>query len=196
MVGGSLDGGHGDIVTRVLLTRCELATGSKRAPRWQHAEVRWLASDGNEPPARPRCRKLGESLEERDGVRMARPLEELTGRRLLDDIARVHDGDALTRLCDDAEVVGDEEDGHPVFRLELEEEGEDLILDRDVERGRRLVGEEELRPAGDRDRDHHALPHAARELVRIRVETLSRGRDAHAVEQANRLLTSLPPSPP
>ena len=43
---------------------------------------------------------------------------------------------------------------------------EHLRLDRDVERGRRLVGDQQRRVVGERRRDHDALPHAAREAVR------------------------------
>src|SRR5437764_1329453 len=48
------------------------------------------------------------------------------------------------------------------------------------------VGDQDLRVARERDRDHHALAHAARELVRILVEA-PRGRgDTHEVEQLDR----------
>ena len=47
---------------------------------------------------------------------------------------------------------------------------EDLRLDRHVERRRRLVGDQELRLARERHRDHRALAHAARELVRVVLE--------------------------
>ena len=40
-------------------------------------------------------------------------------------------------------------------------------MDGDVERSRRLVGDEQARRAGKRDRDRNALAHAARHLVRI-----------------------------
>ena len=59
-------------------------------------------------------------------------------------MAGVHDGDAVAVLGDDAEVVRDEDHRHPLLGLELGEQREDLILDRDVERGRRLVGEQQL----------------------------------------------------
>ena len=52
---------------------------------------------------------------------------------------------------------------------------EDLRLDGDVERGGGLVGDQEPRVAGERHRDHHALAHAARELVRIVVEARRSG---------------------
>ena len=44
---------------------------------------------------------------------------------------------------------------------------ENLRLDRDVERGGWLVGDDQRRPVQHRDRDGHALAHAAGELVRI-----------------------------
>ena len=60
---------------------------------------------------------------------------------------------------------------------------EDPGLDRDVERRRRLVGDEHLRIARERHRDHHALPHPARELVRVLARAPLRRRDPHEVEQ-------------
>ena len=42
---------------------------------------------------------------------------------------------------------------------------------------------EQLRLAGDRHRDHHALAHAARQLVRILAGAPRRGRDADGLEQ-------------
>ena len=63
------------------------------------------------------------------------------------------------------------------------DELEDLRLDRHVERGRRLIGEDQLRIARQRDRDHHALAHAARELVRVVIEAVLRPWDADLAEQ-------------
>ena len=51
-----------------------------------------------------------------------------------------------------------------------------LRLDGDVERGGRLVGDQHRGAAGDRHGDHHALAHAAGELVRIGVEPACRRR--------------------
>ena len=63
---------------------------------------------------------------------------------------------------------------------------EDARLDRHVERRRRLVRDEHLRVAGERHRDHHALTHAAGELVRVLVDTRCGRGDAHEVEQLDR----------
>ena len=58
---------------------------------------------------------------------------------------------------------------------------EDLPLRHHVERGRWLVTDHQLGPAGQGERDHHALAHAAGELVRVL--PAPRGRDADALEQ-------------
>ena len=47
------------------------------------------------------------------------------------------------------------------------EQAEHLLLDGDVQGGRRLVGDDERRAAHEPHADHGALPHAARELVGI-----------------------------
>ena len=55
----------------------------------------------------------------------------------------------------------------PRSRRSPVEQLEDLGLHGDVERGGRLVGDEQLRLGGERDRDHDALAQAAAQLVRI-----------------------------
>jgi hypothetical protein len=57
--------------------------------------------------------------------------------------------------------VGDHEDRHAEPPLQVAQEVEDLGLDGHVERRGRLVGDEELRIAGQRHGDHDALAHAA-----------------------------------
>ena len=51
---------------------------------------------------------------------------------------------------------------------------EDLRLRGHVERGRRLVGDQQVGVVDERHRDHHALAHAARELVRVVVDAAAR----------------------
>jgi hypothetical protein len=86
------------------------------------------------------------------------------------------------------EVVGDEEERHAHLRLQLVEQGEDLRLDRHVEGSRRLVGDEQARPAGERHRDHRALALAARELVRPGIDTARRLGDPGALEERDRAI--------
>ena len=70
--------------------------------------------------------------------------------------------------------------------LHVAQQVEDLRLHRHVQRRRRLVGNDERRPAGQRDGDHHALPHAARQLVRVVVDALLGIGDAHRAQQLDR----------
>ena len=74
----------------------------------------------------------------------------------------------------------------PISLPQALDQVEDLRLDGHVERGRRLVGDQQLGVAGERHGDHHALAHAARELVRVVVERARRGRDADQLEQLDR----------
>ena len=74
------------------------------------------------------------------------------------------------------------------LRLQAREQLEDLALHRHVERRGRLVGDQQLRLARERHRDHHALLLPAGELVRIRAEPALRLGQAHLGEQALGLL--------
>ena len=65
---------------------------------------------------------------------------------------------------------------HAVLGLQPHQQVEDLLLDRHVERGGRLVGDQQLRVAGDGDGDHHALALAARHLVREGLQPLAPAR--------------------
>ena len=74
----------------------------------------------------------------------------------------------------------------PSRRLEVAHQVEDLRLDGDVERRGRLVGDQQLRVAGQRHGDHHPLPHAAGELVRIFAHPPRRRRDADQGQHLDR----------
>ena len=132
-------------------------------------------------PARRRRRRRAAAC--RDGAARRRaPLVSLR----LDHVAVPHDGDAVADLLHDGEVVGDEEHAHVVPRLKLPDQLQDFGLHGHVERGRRLVGDQEFRVVGDRHRDHHALPLPAGELMRILLEPRLRLGDAHFLQEVER----------
>jgi hypothetical protein len=118
-------------------------------------------------------------------------VEEVERRGLLDHLAGVHDDDLVRRLRDDAHVVGDDDHRHLVLVAEVVEKIEDGCLHGDVERGRRLVCDQQLGVAGERDRDHHALPHPAGEAVRVVAQAFCGAWDPHLLEQLDRLLVGL-----
>ena len=106
--------------------------------------------------------------------------------RPLDDLAGVHDGDLVGAAGDDAEVVGDEDHRHVALALLGGEQVEDLGLHGDVEGGGGLVGEEQLRAAGQGDGDRDPLAHAAGELVGVLVEPALGLGDADRLQQGQR----------
>ena len=116
--------------------------------------------------------------EESRGVRMLRILVQLGRRADLDDMAEVHDRDAVGDVPDDAQIVRDEDVGEVEIGLQALEEVENLGLDRDVERRDRLVADDQLRAEGERARDPDPLPLTAGELVRIAVVMLRIQPDA------------------
>ena len=141
--------------------------GWKRAAARQVDQARRPAGDRHELARRARLSSRGiePSSPTCTGARAARTASRR--RRALDDAAGVHHRHVVGRLGDHAEVVGDHHDGRVELVLEAADQLEDLRLHRHVERGRRLVGDQQLRLVRERHRDHRALAHAARELVRI-----------------------------
>ena len=138
----------------------------------------------------------GQRLEQTVGVRVRRLGQHLLGAALLDAATGVHHEDVVGRLGHDREVVGDEDDRRAELLLEVVDEVEDLRLDGDVEGGRRLVGDEQLRVVDQAERDHGALAHTARELVRVLVGPTLRVGDADEVEHLDRALVARPACSP
>ena len=95
----------------------------------------------------------------------------------LRDAAEVHDRDPVADVLDDAHVVGDEEVGQPELALELLEQVQDLRLDRHVERGDRLVADDQVGFEDERPGDPDPLALAAGELVRIAARVVRREPD-------------------
>jgi len=91
---------------------------------------------------------------------MTRRAEEFGNRRLFHLAARITSHDALGDLRDDAEIMRDEDDGGADAMLEVAHQVEDLRLDGHVEARWSVVRGQQLRIAGERHRDHHALAHA------------------------------------
>ena len=127
-----------------------------------------------------------------DGIEPIRPIvygcrgcaDHVRHRPDLDDAPGVHHGDAIGRFGDHAHVVRDQHHRRAVIAAQALQQRDDLRLDRHVERGGRLVGDDQLRSARERERDHDALAHAARELVRIVVDAPRGGRNADFLQQA------------
>ena len=142
---------------------------------------------------RPSCRSVRRSTAQtRHGaqqcprVRVRGRGERLVDRRLLHRVPGVHHRDVVGDRRHDAEVVGDQDESHLPLALDLGEQPQDLRLHRHVERRRRLVGDEHFGIHRQGGRDHHALAHAAGELVRVVADAVRRPRHLDEVEQLDR----------
>ena len=80
-------------------------------------------------------------------------------------------------MSHDGEIVRDEQVGELELLLQLLEEVDDLRLDRDVERGHRLVRNDEVRVERERARQADALALTAGELVRVAPSSVLRQAD-------------------
>src|SRR5262249_36212328 len=105
--------------------------------------------------------------QERLGIGMQRRPVELVPAGDLDDTAEIHDGDAVRDMPHDGEIVSDEDVGESQPLLQLDEQVDNLSLDRHGERRDRLVADDEARLESERAGDANALALATGELVRI-----------------------------
>ncbi len=101
---------------------------------------------------------------------MARPGEHLLRGSGLHDPTEVHHGDPVGDVPGQPEVVGDDQHAEPELLAELEQQRQDLAADRGVERGHRLVGDQQLGSHRERAGDQHALPLPAGQLVGVAQE--------------------------
>ena len=85
----------------------------------------------------------------------------------LDELASIHDGDAIRDARNDAEIVRDEQQRHAELALQVFQQRQDLRLNGDVKRAGRLVCDHEIGAAEQCGRDHHALAQASGQLMRI-----------------------------
>jgi hypothetical protein len=154
------------------------------AARRNFRETRHGAVDLRQP--------LGAHAEARDrtheafGIGMLGVLHDLAHRADLSDAAGIHHGDAVRGFGDHAHVVRHQHHRRAVFAAQPLQERDDLGLDRDVERGRRLVGHDQPRPGAESERDHDPLTHAAGELVRIVIDAHFGAGDTHLLQEFDR----------
>ena len=126
----------------------------------------------------------GHGRQQRAGVGMARAGKDFFRSAFFHLVAAVHHQHAVGHLGHHAHVVRDEDHAHAHLVLQCAYQLQDLRLDGHVQRRGGFVGDQQRGLARQRHGDHHALAHAARELVRIAVQHIARFRNAHEFEHA------------
>ena len=104
------------------------------------------------------------------GVGMLRSVKQCLCRTLLRQPACIHDREPIADRGVHRHVVRHEDYRGAHTFLHFLDQAEDILLDDHVERGRRLVGDDEFRFANGRQGDRYPLSHAAGKLMRKRFE--------------------------
>ena len=97
---------------------------------------------------------------------MQRLVENRAGWPQFDGFPQVHDQEAAAQLPYDAQVMRDQNVRQPELPPKLQQQGDDLGLEREIERRGRLVEQKDLRTRCDGSRDRNALLLPSTELMR------------------------------
>jgi hypothetical protein len=116
----------------------------------------------------------------------------LGDRPLLDDFAGIHHADAIRDFGNDGKIVGNEDQPHVALGLQRREQVENLRLNGYIQRGGRLVGDQQAWSVGDGGRNHGALALTARQLVWIGVSAQARIGQADILQPCLRLCRCVP----
>ena len=119
------------------------------------------------------------------------PRQHLLGRPGLDDLAGVHDDEPVGDVPRAGDVVGDVQERHALVVAQVGHQVEQPDPDRHVEHRHRLVGEDQLRPVGERLREPDPLALATAQLVRVAVEDVAGRRQPDRLEDPLRLVAAL-----
>ena len=117
--------------------------------------------------------------------------EDVGGFRGLDHAALFHHHHAVAIGGGQPQIMRDQDGRHAAPFGQFDDQVHHRLLRRDVEAGGRLVRDQELRIAGQRQRDHDALAHAAGEFERIGMIALARTRDLDLLQRLDRLLAAI-----
>ena len=107
----------------------------------------------------------------------------------------MHHHHVVGNLRDHAHVVRDEEHGAALLRLQLGDELQNFGLRGHVQRGGRLVADQEARLQDDGHRDHDALALPARKLMRVARMDARRVGQPHALEDRKNVRLALGSAP-
>ena len=127
---------------------------------------------------------------------MGRRLKHVLCGALLDHAAGIHYRHPAAHTGDQSQIMRDHQDGGALLSAQLLHQIDDLRLHRDVERRRRLVGDQQRRTASQCDRNHDALAHAARELMRVVLRAPLGARHTDHAQGLDGLVLGLTPAGP
>ena len=114
-----------------------------------------------------RIAEAGHRRQQHLGIILPRRVEDIVHRAAFHHFAIAHDLDLIGAARDHAHVVADEGQRGALVDLERAQDFQNLRLDRHVQGGGRLVGDDKIGAGDGGHRDHHPLAHPAGQFVRI-----------------------------
>ena len=162
---------------RVAVVEALRAARVERAARRQLGRVGRVAGQPRRGVPGGHVADPGEGRRQGAGVGVQRVGEDLVGGPVLDHAPGVHHGDPVAEVGQHRQVVADHQQPDVEVADQSLEHVEHLGLHHHVEGGGGLVGDDQAGPAGQRHRDHDALPLAAGELVGVGPGALARQPD-------------------
>ena len=135
------------------------------------------------------------ALQQLHRVGMSGAVEDVAHRAALHHFATVHHDHIVAELGDHPEMVGDEQDCAALAPLQFLQPVNDLHLQGRVERGGRLVRDQQRGLGLERHRDRDPLPHPARELVGVVPHAPLRIRNPDPPQHLHRARGLLLPAP-
>ena len=112
------------------------------------------------------------------------------------ELSRIHDGHTVAHPRNRPQVVADVDHRGSGLRCQVAQQLEDMGLSGDIETGRRLVEQQNVRLAGQRHGNGNPLLLTAGELVGITFRQFLRFRQAHLRQQLDSAFPSLLPGEP
>lgn len=144
------------------------------------------------------CRLVpaGFCVKKHPGVFRLRTIEDILRRAGLDNLAAAHNGDAIGKVADNAEIMRDQDYGHAEALLQRLQKVENLRLDRYIKRSRRLICNQNVRFICESHGNHDSLALAAGEFVWVAVYAPLRIRNSHELQEFENACTRLSLLPP
>ena len=112
--------------------------------------------------------------QQRLGIRVAGPLVDVVDGADFDDLSEIHDQHAVGDILHHIQIMGDEDIRESQLPLQIQEQVENLRLDRFVERGNRFIEDQQPGLQGQGTGDIHPLALSAGKLMRVAADELSR----------------------
>ena len=118
-------------------------------------------------------------------------LNHLAHRAYLHEPTSIHDADSVGDGCNHPNVMANEYCREAQAVRLATQQIQNLSLDRHVQSGGGLIGNKQLWPARDRNSNHYALTHSARQLMWVTSHRFGGVRQADFAEQVDRSLPRL-----